>query len=718
VSHTARPGAEDRVLANGQLRAVLRSDNLTVSAEDLTTHESWGSDPWENSAGRIQLKGKTGESVSLNLSSAADKKLEALPGRVDGSSGVRISLAHFHSRMGPVRGDRDPGAQLSVVLQVWLAKDRPELKFRIDSMHNDSPYWKVEQIEWPLRVFPVRSVEDDGYIAVPQEQGFIVPSRFDSGYFRYLNWVWDRIAGQATVLGLSMPWYGARKGQSSFICIVETPDDVGYGVIANDVRSPEQPPAPNSGIPSATTALYSPRISAVWPYWRFVKGELGYARVATYTFQPHGGYVEMCKTYRKYAQKVGKFVTLKQKIAANPEVAKLIGAPNFEIHSVANRPLNPEFQTLSGALLDGYHHLHTSFDQVASIVHDLKENLGVNQAVIRFAGWGRDGYDNVRPIDALQVNAEAGGQAKLVAAIQAAKNAGFLAQLWDNYRNLDLNSNGFDEKYIIRDENGARVPGFSSESGPSEEICPLEGVKLIRHAVDFYQNTLKANAVYLDTIGGLGLVECYDARHALTRSGVREARLNIMRTVTGAKMVLGAEGQPQDWNLSEVSFYDEHPVRIGVDVPLYGLVYHDCAMLYQQHGVPFNYGLDNYGFVRGTWPEKFLRALLYGDQSSWTVSYAAYNAWRSTFKSINDILAPHQKRLAFDELTSHELLTPDLLVQRTRFSSGVQVTVNYGEFPYKLEDGTELVAHGYNIKDSAPGGRTISGRINTEISAM
>jgi len=40
-----------------------------------------------------------------------------------------------------------------------------------------------------------------------------------------------------------------------------------------------------------------------------------------------------------------------------------------------------------------------------------------------------------------------------------------------------------------------------------------------------------------------------------------------------------------------------------------------------------------------------------------------------------------------------------LLVQRTNFSSGVEVTVNYGEFPYKLEDGTDLRPHGYRIKD-------------------
>jgi hypothetical protein len=43
----------------------------------------------------------------------------------------------------------------------------------------------------------------------------------------------------------------------------------------------------------------------------------------------------------------------------------------------------------------------------------------------------------------------------------------------------------------------------------------------------------------------------------------------------------------------------------------------------------------------------------------------------------------------------------------------VEVTVNYGEFSFKLEDGTELSPYGYRIKDAAPGGRSFSGRVET-----
>ncbi len=712
IDRVAESPVEDWVTENGRLRIRLRPDTLTLTVEDLVGKETWSSDPWENSAGSIHLRGKHGESTSLPLSSASQKRITPL---TSGDTGFHLSLSEFRTRITPGREDRDPGNHLSAVLKILMAKNSSDLIFEVQEVQNGSQYWTVVSVEWPLRLFPVRTVTDDGYITMPQEQGLLIPTRFDQGYFRYLNWVWERIAGWGRISSSpSMPWFGAKKGDSSFVCIVETPDDVSYGLIANDVRPPE-PPAANGSV-RENEASFAPRLCTIWPIWGSVKGELGYARVARYIFQPHGGYVEMCKTYRSYAKKTGKFVSLKEKITANPEVAKLIGAPNFEMMMVSNHPLEPQYQGQSSAIYDGYHSLLTSFDQLTEIIHDMKNNLGLEHAVIRIAGWGQMGYDNYRPIDELPVNREAGGPEKLAAAIQAAKSAGFLAGLFDNYRNLDLNSPGYNEKYIIRDAEGALVSGFSSEGGHSEEICPTCAVKLIEHNVGYYKQALDPNTIYLDTIGGLSLVECYDSRHPLTRSECREQRLNIMKVATGASLVLGAEGPPQDWNLGQVSYYDEHPSNwAGVEVPLYGMVYHECALLYRQHGSPYDYGTDQYGYNREPWPTKFLRGLLYGDESSWTFSNREYWAWKDTFKSIDAVMTPHHRRLAFEELLSHQFLTKDFLVQRTVFSSGVEVTVNYGDFVFKLEDGAELPAHGYRVVDKNEGGHSFTGDVEITI---
>src|ERR1700686_3894281 len=70
---STRPATQDWVLKNPHLRATLRSDNLTLSVEDLDAHETWGSDPWENSAGRIHLRSKSGETMTVALAAAGQK---------------------------------------------------------------------------------------------------------------------------------------------------------------------------------------------------------------------------------------------------------------------------------------------------------------------------------------------------------------------------------------------------------------------------------------------------------------------------------------------------------------------------------------------------------------------------------------------------------------------------------------------------------------------
>src|SRR5438270_185298 len=121
--------AEERVLSNSKLRVHVRP-NLTLSVEDQSAHVTWGSDPWENSPGRVHLRGKHGEAVTVNLAAASQKKFDAAAGP-GGGDGLQISLSDFRTRMGPVRDDRDPGAHLSVTLQVLLAKDAPNLVLRI-----------------------------------------------------------------------------------------------------------------------------------------------------------------------------------------------------------------------------------------------------------------------------------------------------------------------------------------------------------------------------------------------------------------------------------------------------------------------------------------------------------------------------------------------------------------------------------------------------------
>jgi hypothetical protein len=91
---------------------------------------------------------------------------------------------------------------------------------------------------------------------------------------------------------------------------------------------------------------------------------------------------------------------------------------------------------------------------------------------------------NIRPIDQAEPNTEAGGAEKLGAAIEAAKAAGYLGGLWDNYRNFGLNSPSYNEQYGHPRRHWRN--GFRLFLGRrfSHEICPLEAVKLFQHNMD------------------------------------------------------------------------------------------------------------------------------------------------------------------------------------------------------------------------------------------
>jgi hypothetical protein len=57
------------------------------------------------------------------------------------------------------------------------------------------------------------------------------------------------------------------------------------------------------------------------------------------------------------------------------------------------------------------------------------------------------------------------------------------------------------------------------------------------------------------------------------------------------------------------------------------------------------------------------------------------------------------RKVGYDEMLSHEFVTPDHAVQRTRWSSGVTVTVNFGDKPFALGDGKEVKAMGWSVTE-------------------
>jgi hypothetical protein len=69
---------------------------------------------------------------------------------------------------------------------------------------------------------------------------------------------------------------------------------------------------------------------------------------------------------------------------------------------------------------------------------------------------------------------------------------------------------------------------------------------------------------------------------------------------------------------------------------------------------------------------------------------AIWNRHRDRFVQSYKTATPVARATAYAEMLSHRWLTPDHAVQQTRFANGVTVTVNFGDEPYKMPDGTVL----------------------------
>jgi hypothetical protein len=134
-------------------------------------------------------------------------------------------------------------------------------------------------------------------------------------------------------------------------------------------------------------------------------------------------------------------------------------------------------------------------------------------------------------------------------------------------------------------------------------------------------------------------------------------------------------------------------------VPLWELVFHDCVVSTWYWGDASDFLLDAAPEVTA---KKDAFNILYGTipilwanrEGAWRKSQDVFlRTYRNTCK-LHEVIAG-------TEMISHEFVTPERAVQRTRFSDGTEVIVNFGETPYSAEVGGNkylLPQNGFAVK--------------------
>ena len=513
---------------------------------------------------------------------------------------------------------------------------------------------KVDNLEMPISTFtilpPLPPIDSKSYLLIPfYSNGIAIPV----SERQFAGWHWT------TYGALDMPWVGVTNG------------DFGY-MLLWDGRSADDGLCITNLVHVNNEELLTP-----FAYHEPTMQKFGYPRRIRYMFVSEGGHVAICKRYRAYAKRHGFLVTLKEKAKRKPAIGLLAGAPDVWGANALN------------------------------IVQFCRE--------ARAAGIKRMLINGV-------------WQAEIIDFIKA---LGYLSGRYDNYEDLyvccdkhrpPFNMGNIEDTAMKPD--GTRYLGWETwdKKHVAYKRCSLLQLDVAKKYIPEQLKDHPHNTWFLDVTTATPLIECYDPRHPHSRTEDREAKRRLAKYVgEELGLVLGGE-HGRWWGVDIYDYWEgmmscnpaftwpagylrppqkreeigEKYLKWGLGhkyrVPLWELVFHDCVVSYWYWG-------DSTDFLYRVAPElsdkKDVFNILYGTPPMFWVNKLGFT-WtdpklRKRLLQSYRITCKLHEQIAFDEMISHEYLTPDRDVQRTLFAPTdnpqevTEVIVNFGEKPYALK---------------------------------
>ncbi|MFF8830626.1 glycoside hydrolase [Streptomyces sp. NPDC015131] len=385
--------------------------------------------------------------------------------------------------------------------------------------------------------------------------------------------------------------------------------------------------------------------------------------------------------YRRWLREHGQSRTLKEKIAANPEVGKLLGAHHAYLWGGARSP---------------------------EAVRRLRE-LGSTRAWL--------GYD----ADGSPMSAEA---------VAAAKRQGYVVGPYDTYANgqdpatadtpAAVWPGGVYPGHCVRTWKGDIKKGFGNRGCylSSEAFARTEATG--HHLADRARAVTGngANSVFLDVDAAGELFSDFSPDHPMTKKQDRANRMARMRTLADRyRFVLGSESAVS-WSAPVLAFSHgsqtpandtlwpfqkqaawgayhpqgapgfffrpvELPAALATSlydpayrVPLYQTALHDSLISTERWEMPY----DKFPAQK---TDRALMSLLYNTPLNFVLGDGNLESTGREMARLQRAFAPLHRAAGTEPMTDFRRLTPDRLVQRTVFGDGtLTVTANFGTAPY------------------------------------
>ena len=565
--------------------------------------------------------------------------------------------------------------ELKLYLTVALEGQDEELAFDVAADEGASV---IRRLDWPTAL-DGREID---HTVLSNYRGVLLPRTWDKPYHpirtqRAADRPPDTSEVQSDVVECwSMSWWGFQKGPAAMMVLVETSDDAAY----------------QFDHPAGGPTVIGPR-------WRAQLGQLGYPRSLRLIFFDKGNYVTLAKRYRRHAMETGLWVSLKEKIARSPKVEQLIGSIESRMGILTN--IVPE--SLRYNKEDpGRNHRLTSFDERAKQMRELKAK-GIDRFQLVLTGWHYLGYDRQHP-DGLPPAPPAGGYEGMKRLAETCRELGYLFTPHDQYRDYYFDAPSFDPQFAAHEEEeggqttifpgtrfGAWKEGRLSvhpnwDGGKQTYLGPRFMVgHMKKNYGELIARGIQADGSYLDVFGYVPPDEDFHPEHPTTRT---EAKREIARLYQWARQNLGIVGTEAgvDWTVPYTDYSSPLGAgRGGIAVPLFNLVYHDAVM------VPYSPGGGREDVSTPPRPTPAGAAATptatptpaAPPRPNWLYGMLNGGPPRAGFNQIDsqrnvlDQMTRLHKRVALLEMTSHEFLDGGFEKERTTFSDGTTVTVDW-----------------------------------------
>jgi len=625
-----------------------KTNSVTLNGKSLGLSVKAGESLWTTLPSTIgdTLVKSAGRDFSLRLADA--KKISIVPYETGFKTGVKITLSDWQANNASI--------PLDIFLTICLQGKTEELVFDVVANERGAT---LRQLDWP-GALDAREVD---YTLLPNGRGTLLPRNWPKQYYPIRTISpegkiaeTDHSLLQSHVIeSWSMSWWGFQKGRSSMMVIIETPDDASY----------------QFSHPAGGPTVIGPR-------WRSQLNRFGYLRSGRMVFFNSGNYTDMAKRYRRYVKENGLFVSLQEKIARTPVVGDLFGIPQTRVSILRNLvSTSDRYDTKDPSK----NYSLTTFDERAGQLRELKAK-GINKLLVYVSGWPHLGYDRQHP-DPLPPPEKAGGWEGMKRLIDTCRELGYLVIFHDQYRDYYLDAPSYDEQFAVHEEDTSlppqQFPGSrfgDSKKGQVPLMRHWDGAPqaylnarfqlghLLKNYQLFSDHGITTQGIYIDVIGYVPPDQDFNPEHPTTHTDAMRGQIDMMNWSRHNLGIVATESGA-DWVIPYVDVINQSGGGSkAILVPLYQLVYHDAVIT--------SFGARD--------QKTLLQGILFGGQPE----LPAAPADEKSMSLIRTMMALH-KRVGMLEMTKHEFLDANYKKERTTFSDGTTVTVDWDTNSFKIE---------------------------------